>query len=34
MREGQRLFGLQIAQDNDPDTQCCSAKLIEFIEIR
>src|SRR5882757_216093 len=34
MREGQSLFGLQIAKDNEPDTQCCSAKLIELIEIR
>ena len=34
MRESQRSFGLQIAQDQDPDTQCRPAQRIELIEVR
>ena len=34
MRESQPFFALQIAQDNDPDMRCRSAKRIELIEDR
>jgi hypothetical protein len=34
MREDERVFGLQIAQDNNPHTLCRSAKLIELLEVR
>lgn len=34
MREDERVIGWQIAQDNDPNTQCRSAKLIELLEVR
>jgi len=34
MREDERVIGWQITQDNDPNSQCRSAKLIELLEVR